>query len=94
MRSDWWMWQEEPAARTSGLAMKVSALPLAQAISLAAFLTTTWASAAGTASSYWTLISSWPALASPFDDSTGMPAPFSPVRIARITSSSLVVWKM
>ena len=48
--SDWCTWQDEPAARVSCLAMKVTARPLDQAISLTACLTTTWPSAAASAS--------------------------------------------
>ena len=74
--------------------MKVTARPFDQAISLTACLTIAWVSAASSASAWRTLISSWPALASPFEHSTGMPAAWSPVRTARITSSSFEVWKM
>ena len=50
LASDMWMWLDEPARPKSHLAMKVTALPCSQAISLVAFLMTTWRSAMVSAS--------------------------------------------
>jgi len=55
--------------------LQVIALPFDQAISLQPFLMMAWRSAIVSASAYRTLISSCPADASPFEFSTGMPAP-------------------
>ena len=88
------MWKLEPASSKCGLAMNVADTPWAAAISLTAFLNTMLMSAISTASWNVRLISCWPRPASPLEYSTGSPAAARPRRIAPMTSSSFVVWRM
>ena len=79
VRSDWCTWLDEPAARVSYFAMKVTARPFDQAISLTAVLDDRVGVGGGRARRRSaTLISSCPALASPLELSTGMPARVQP----------------
>ena len=88
------MWHDEPASAIVHLAMKVAATPFGGADLLDAVLVERVVVGVERASAYVMLISCWPLPNSPFENSTGMPAPRIPLRIWRMIHSSLVVWSM